>query len=116
MSAWPDYALILADGYNESRNRGMLRDDMDSGIAKQRARFTKSIVTRSITIAVLSRADKVAFDAWVENDLDGGALWFDYPDGMNGGTVRGRIVGGDVKWSEPAGQLCRAQLQVESIG
>ena len=36
---FPDYARILLDGFSEKPSFGVLRTEMDAGVAKQRARW-----------------------------------------------------------------------------
>lgn len=116
MPAWPSYAKLLVAGYGEEADHGVLRDEMDSGIATQRARWTLPIVTRSATIAVFSDVDKAAFDAWIDNDLRGGVLWFDWQVPRTARMVQARIVGGKYQWEEPAAQIWKATCQIETIG
>uniref|UniRef100_UPI00333F8EFB hypothetical protein n=1 Tax=Castellaniella defragrans TaxID=75697 RepID=UPI00333F8EFB len=116
MAVWPTYARLLVDGYNEAPDFGVLRTEMDGGIAKQRARWSKPIITRSATIAVFSDAEKEAFDAWIDSDLMGGVMWFDWQVPRTDRIVQARIVEGKYQWSEPAGQIWKATCQIETIG
>lgn len=116
MAIWPTYAKLLVEGYSEAPDFGVLRDEMDAGIAKQRARWSLPIVTRQATISVLSDADKVAFDAWIDTDLSGGVLWFDWTVPRTSRIVQARIVQGQYQWAEPAGQIWKATCQIETIG
>lgn len=115
MASLPSYARILQDGYGEEADFGVLRTSMDNGIAKQRARYSKAIVTRDVQILVLSAADKIALDAWVRDDLHGGAAWFDFFDCLTGKTLQARLVGGKIKWSTP-GAVWVASAQIETLG
>lgn len=116
MATWPDYACLLVQGYNEQPDYGVLRTDMDGGIAKQRPRWSVPIVTRSATIMVQSDADKEAFDDWIDGDINRGTGWFDWVVPRTSRTVRARIVRGDYQWGEPAGQLWQATCQIEVVG
>lgn len=115
VAIFPAYARLLLDGYGEEPDYGVLRTDMDGGLAKQRPRWNKAIVTRDANILVMNRSAKVEFDEWVRVDINGGASWFDYPDPVAGVTKQARIVGGKYKWSTP-GVLWIAACQVETIG
>lgn len=116
MATFPTYAKILLEGYSETPDYGVLRTEMDGGIAKQRPRFSKPVVTRDATIAVFSDADKEAFDDWIDDELNGGGGWFDWKVPRTNRPIRARIVGGKYKWGEPAGQLWRATCQIETLG
>lgn len=116
MPAFPSYAHLLVAGYTEEPDHGVIRTEMDAGIAKQRARWSKPIITRSATIAVFSDADKAAFDAWVDDDLRGGVLWFGWKVPRTERIVQARIVGGKYQWGEPAAQIWKASCQIETIG
>ncbi|MBV6304941.1 hypothetical protein KVP10_08575 [Candidimonas humi] len=115
MATFPDYATILLDGFDKQADYGVLRTDMDGGIAKQRARYSLPIVTRNAQILVESVEDKNGFDAWVKTDLFGGAGWFDWTDPLDGVTKQARIVKGAVKWTSP-GIIWLAQVQIETVG
>lgn len=115
MASLPSYARILQDGYGEESDFGVLRTEMDNGIAKQRARYSKAIVTRDVQIVVMNKTDKAAFDAWLRDDLNGGAAWFGFTDPLDGVTKQARLVGGKIKWSSP-GVVWIASGQIETLG
>jgi len=115
MATFPPYAKLLLAGYGEESDYGVLRTETDAGIAKQRARWSKAIVTREVQILVMNAADKVAFDDWMRADLAGGAGWFDFTDPLDRVVKQARFVGGKVKWTSP-GRVWTAQGQIESIG
>src|SRR3546814_18493632 len=99
LPVWPPYVKgIVRDGYRETPDYGVLRTEMDAGLAKQRARFSKPIKTRECTLIVTSTALKQDFEAWFEQDLAGGAGWFTFPDPVDGVEKSARIVGGAIRW------------------
>lgn len=116
MATWPSYAKLLVAGYGEESDYGVLRTEMDNSIAKQRARRSTPIVTRDATLYVHGDANKTAFDAWIDDDLNGGAAWFDWTVPRTNRTVQARIVGGKYHWGEPAGQVWQATCQIETLG
>lgn len=116
MATFPTYATIAVEGYAEEADHGVLRTEMDSGIAKQRARWSMPIVTRSATIIVLSDADKEAFDEWVDDELMGGAGWFDFKVPRSSRIVQARIVGGKYQWGAPQGVVWKATCEIETLG
>ena len=115
MAAFPDYAKILLAGFKEEADYGILRTDMDGGIAKQRPRWTTPIVTRDVNVHVGSIGQKNDFDLWLATDLNGGAGWFDWVDPLDGVTKQARFVSGKVSWTSP-GKVWRAAAQMETIG
>lgn len=114
MSAFPIYAGILREGYTEKADWGVLRTDMDGGIAKQRARYSLPIVSRPCTILVKTTADRRSFDAWLKTDLQGGVAWFDFTDPVDRVLKQARIVG-PVTWA-PQGFAWTAQITLETLG
>lgn len=115
MATFPTYAEVVLQNYSEDPDYGVLRTEMDSGIAKQRARWSKPIVTRDVQILVRTAANKALFDTWVRDDLSGGAGWFDWIDPLTSAVKQTRIVGGKVSWSAPNG-IWVAQAQLETLG
>ncbi|NYT38867.1 hypothetical protein ERD78_18880 [Allopusillimonas soli] len=115
MATFPSYAKILLPGFSEEPDYGVLRTDMDGGLAKQRPRWNKPVVTREATILVYNLADKLAFDEWAGQELTGAAGWFDWLDPLDGVTKKTRIVGGKYRWTSP-GVVWLAQCQLETIG
>jgi hypothetical protein len=115
METWPQYAKPLADGFEQSADFGMLRTSMDSGIAKQKSRYSKPIVTTSISF-IVDKADKLAFDLWVDSNLHGGSDWFNYYDCITNTTKKARIVEGAVSWIPiAASMLWKATLKMETL-
>lgn len=113
MATFPTYAKILLAGYSEEADYGVLRTEMDGGIAKQRPRWSKAVTTIAAQIKVSSRTDKLSFDGWVKTDISGGAGWFDIR--MDGVVRQARLVGGKISWSSP-GRIWIGQCQLETLG
>lgn len=115
MATFPTYATILLAGFSEEADYGVLRTEMDGGIAKQRPRWSKPIITRDVSIKVPDLARKRLFDAWMKTEINGGTGWFDFYDCVAGVTLQARIVGGKYKWGSP-GRIWIAQAQLETLG
>ena len=111
---FPAYARILLDGYGETPDYGVIRSEMD-GLAKQRPRWSKKINARSVNVFVGNKVNKVAFDAFMANDLSGGSGWFNFVDPVDGVSKQGRIVSGKVQWSTP-GRVWIFNDQIETLG
>jgi hypothetical protein len=116
MAAFPSYAHLVVDGYDETADYSVLRTDMDDGgPAKQRPRRTLPVVTRNASLFVGSLAERQAFIDWMKTDLSGGTDWFDWNDPADGATKRARIVSGKVTWTSPGG-VWLGKIQLETIG
>lgn len=115
MPTFPTYAHIVLDGYTEKPDFGVLRSEMDNSIAKQRPRRSLPIVRRDVRIQFDKKADKIAFDAWFSDDINGGTAWFDFYDVVTSSTKQARFVGGNISWSSP-GNVWVAQAQIETLG
>jgi hypothetical protein len=115
MASLPSYACVMLEGYEESPSYNVVRTSMDNGLAKQRARNSLPIVTRSVKINVGGKANKILFDTWFKNDLFGGVGWFDYVDPITGTTKQARFVNGELSWSSP-GVIWMAAAKVETLG
>lgn len=79
MPTWPGTLpqLVLTRGFSETAPWAVLRTDMDTGPAKTRRRSTAAPRPLSAQIKV-TKAQVAVFDAFLETDLAGGALAFDW--------------------------------------
>lgn len=116
MAIFPTYAKILVEGFGEEPDYGVLRSEMDGGIAKQRPTRSKAIVTRDVTLMVEGYSNKALFDEWIRGDANSGTAWFDWNDPLLKITRQARIVGGKYKWGEPNGPIWKASCQIETLG
>jgi len=112
---FPSYACIQLDGYSESPNSNVLRSEMDGGLAKQRPRRTKPIVTRAVKLRLRTKADKALFESWFRTAIFQGTGWFTFTDPVDGVVKQGRFVGGQISWSTP-GVVWFANGQIETVG
>lgn len=115
MATFPSYAKVLLAGFTEEPDYGVLRTQMDDGLAKQRPRRSKPIVTRDVQIYVQDASDKASFDGWIATDLNGGTGWFTWTDPLDSTAKQARIVGGKYRWSSP-GRAWIAECHIETIG
>lgn len=95
----PSYATLLLDGYEHQRESALLRTEMESGPPKQAKIRSRIMVTRTCQIKLKSIADFQSFESWFANDLQEGALWFNYLDPISKSTKTARFVGGGFKAS-----------------
>lgn len=115
MATLPSYACVMLEGYEESPSYNVVRTSMDNGLAKQRARNSMPIVTRSVKINVGGKANKILFDTWFKTDLNGGVGWFTYVDPIDSVSKQARFVNGELSWSSP-GVIWMAAAKVETLG
>jgi len=116
LPVFPSYAKVLLTGFGQKADFGVLRTDMDGGIAKQRRRFSMPIVTRSVSLQITSRANKLAFDAWMSNELQGGTGWFTWYDPVERTSKRARFVKGELDWKPQTIEIWTATGQLETLG
>lgn len=105
----------MLEGYEEKASYNVLRTQMDSGLAKQRARNSLPIVSRKVQIRVSNKTDKALFDTWVKTDLTGGVGWFTYVDPLDGASKQARFTSGDISWTSP-GVVWIASAEMETLG
>lgn len=108
----------LVDGYEEGFPNTLVRTQMDKGPDKVRRRFTAG--TRTFTIQLLLDETQVqTLDDFIDIDLEGGALRFDWTHPRTGASVQFRFipVNNDaiVTYQTVSSKFYRAQAQVEIL-
>jgi len=94
MATLPAYVKILFDGFQQTKQSGILRTEFESGPPRQ-ARFqSRTMTVRDTKLYINSKANFLAFQTWFNDDIDGGALFFDMTDPVSGNAIEGRIIGG----------------------
>lgn len=105
----------LATDYSETLDLGVIRSDMDGGLAKQRPCFSVPIHTRQVTLVAPSTAAKLAFDRWFVQDLKG-AGWFVYRDPLrHGASTTVRFKETLIAWRQRGNQCWDAHVTLESL-
>jgi hypothetical protein len=113
MATLPRYVIVNGDSSSVSMTRGVLRSSMDAGVAKQRPRYTRPIVTAQLSFLIHSSTNKALFDEWWDKDIAGGSAWFSMLDPISGTTRNVRIAGGDIEWACHASDLWQATVSLE---
>lgn len=118
MPAWPSYAYLLLSGYGESRASALLRTEMEDGPPKQARIRSRVLVTRTATVQLRRLADYQAFVAWYADELNEGALWFDFTDPLTGALKQARFVGGAALEAsvQDSRQLWNIPVKIETWG
>lgn len=88
--AFPDYALILAPGYQVGRASDVQRTTMEDGAVRQAKVYTAAPKLRTIEVLLESDADQARFDAWAGESAHAPFAWVDPEDG----TARNVVVQG----------------------
>jgi hypothetical protein len=120
MPTWPSSLpdAPLQQGYQEQVPNTLVRTEMDKGPAKVRRRSTAG--TRAFTVnLLLTEAQVVTLDSFIDQDLDGGALRFDWTHPRTGAAVQFRLVpiGNDglVSYQAVTGNRYRVQMRLEIL-
>ena len=69
--------FVLENGYNETIQDQTVESEMDTGPAKIRRRFTKSLRRFSVQM-MLTPAQTTTFETFWQNDCKGGSVSFDW--------------------------------------
>ena len=96
MATWPSSLPDpVRTGYTIKRNTQVIRTDMETGIPRQRRRFTAPLDVIAVTW-IFSDSEFTTFENFVNNDINGGADWFDcdLKDGQGVRTMEVRFMGG----------------------
>jgi len=97
MAALPAYIKMLFAGFSAKPVSPVLRSPMESGPSKQARINTRVLTQYPVQLPISSRADYMAFLAWLDSDISGGAGWFECVHPVSGDTVSTRIVGGNIE-------------------
>lgn len=89
---FPTYVRLSIDGFGLDRATAVNRTDMSDGMVKQLRTKSRVLVTRSVMLLLDSKADYLSFITFFEEDLDKGALWFQWVDPIDKQTKLARFV------------------------
>ena len=94
MATLPSYVKILYDGYIEQKESGIIRTEFESGPPRQAKFKSRTLKTRTALLFIDSNQNFQNFESWFANDLEQGALFFNFTDPVTKTTTQGRFVGG----------------------
>lgn len=120
MPTWPTSLpqKPLQQGYDENKPNTLIRTQMDKGPDKVRRRFTAGVRTFG-TQFLLSDTQVSTLETFIDDELEGGALRFDWTHPRTGASVSFRIVpqGEDalLSYSAVSDNLYRVQMQLEIL-
>lgn len=94
MLTWPSTLpqQPLIKDYTEEPQSQVIRTGMDAGPKKTRRRFTAAPVDVPPLQYIMTPEQKIIFESWFNNDIQGGSLPFDWPRPRSG-TASVMIVG-----------------------
>lgn len=72
----------LQDGFQYSRQTGLIRTDMDAGYPKTRRRFTATVRTYNISM-VMTKTQLEAFETFYFDSLQMGTVRVNFPDPLS---------------------------------
>lgn len=101
MATFPTYVFLLKDGFGQKRASAVQRTSFEDGFAKQRKRWSRVLVERSVTYGTHTKADYQSFIAWFNTSINRGADWFDWTDPVDGVVKTARIKGGVIDSETP---------------
>ena len=116
MPVWPESLpqVPLLGGYDETPPALTLRTDMDAGPAKVRRRFTAGVRQYGMAF-LLTAAQLGTLDTFFMDDLEGGALSFDFPAPRGGGTIAVRFVEPPAYTPAQSADTWRVAVQLEQL-
>lgn len=118
MATLPSYVRILFDQYAEQKESGILRTEFENGPPRQAKFKSRTLKTRTAKLFIEPKANFLAFETWFADDLEQGALFFDFTDPVSGTTKQGRFVGGTYVAKPMSASLAQWEVdcQIETWG
>ena len=115
MVTWPITLPVspLLDGFTETAEEIIIRSKMDSGPDKVRARTTAGVRTFSMAF-IMTKNETAVFDAFYLNDLNGGAIAFDFTHPRTGETLSMRVTKPPV-YTPQNSKYFRIKLEAEAL-
>lgn len=100
MAALPSYVLVLLDGYSEQFDPGIVKSEMDRGLAKMRVGQSRVVVSVPASLVFETAADADAFESWYFDTVRR-IGFFDWRDPRTGAMRSVRFKDGDIGQLEP---------------
>ena len=115
MTLWPVTlpASPILDGFVENFPETVIRTNMDQGPAKTRQRSTAGIREFKMDF-ILTKNQTAVFDSFVMNDLNGGALPFDFTHPRTGEALSLRLKSAPV-YKAPQAKYFRVHVEAEAL-
>lgn len=94
MATLPSYVKVFFRDFQQKRDSVLLRTEMESGAPRQAKIRSRPMITRTAILFMETKADFLSFETWYKEDIDEGAMWFNFYDPVKEATVQARFVGG----------------------
>lgn len=92
--AFPAYLVLSSDDFGEEQEPNVYRTEMDGGMPKQAAKFSRATYERTVTYMAVTAADYQSFLIWFRQTVHFGADWFDWTDPVDSVVKKARIKEG----------------------
>ena len=69
MAQLPDYVTVLFEGSSEKFDPGIIRSEMEKGLAKMRVSQSRVVVEQSAVLQFKTVEDSIAFEDWYFNTI-----------------------------------------------
>lgn len=79
MAALPSYVIVLLDGYSEEFDPGVVKSEMERGLAKMRVSQSRVVKSIAVNLVFESQADANSFETWYFDTIKR-IGWFDCID------------------------------------
>lgn len=116
MATLPTYVTVLFDGYQQTRESGILRTEFENGPPRQAKFKSRVMITRAVRLYISSNADFQSFETWFAEDIEQGAMFFNMTDPVKSTTIEARFVGGTYSATPLSSSMNHWQIdcQIES--
>ena len=93
--AFPDYAVILLEGYSDGFDPGVLESEMEKGMSKLRISQSRVVKKVALTLTFKTIEDSLQFEEWYFNEVKR-IGFFTWVDCRGGHTRICRLKGGAI--------------------
>lgn len=100
MAALPEYVIVLLEGYTEEFDAGVVKSEMERGLAKQRVGQSRVVKTIAVNLVFESAADADSFEGWYFDTIKR-IGWFDWRDPRTNTMRSVRFKGGALGQIQP---------------
>lgn len=117
MAALPSYARVLLEGAGEEFDPGVVKSEMEKGLAKMRVGQSRVVVEAAATLFFRTQADTISFDDWYFNVIKR-IGFFDWRDPRTGQVRAVRFKDADIGKLVPVTQgyeIARRDVTLEFL-
>ncbi len=111
-STLPAYVELLAQGYVEQPDSGVIRSEMEAGPPRQAVVRSRVMLVRPVMLRIETQANYLLFKTWFNDTIHLGADWFNWIDPVDGVEKLTRIRNGQLS-AKPSGALREWRISAE---